>query len=169
MSLELIGATVLIYVGIGISTYIYNHPTYQLITMISGALVTLVFKETRTLGSRRFDDVDLPRIPLATLRARLACLLQNSVSLHGSVGSNLRLFTSAADNEENAHLPLPWDAELIAALTKARIWDVIVARGDGGGGGLDASLTSLYLSPSRRQLFYLGVAALRSRWCSWTW
>jgi hypothetical protein len=57
---------------------------------------------------------------------------------------------------ENKNSSSPSDTELIAALTKARIWHVISARG-----GIDADFSSLNLSPGQRQLFCLAAAALR--------
>lgn len=45
----LIGATILIYVGLAVSTAWYKHMTYQLLTMYRGALASLVFKKTLAL------------------------------------------------------------------------------------------------------------------------
>ncbi len=47
----LIGATVLIYVGIAVCTCLYKHLTYQLVTMVRGALVALIFKKTLRLDA----------------------------------------------------------------------------------------------------------------------
>ncbi|KAK0715060.1 P-loop containing nucleoside triphosphate hydrolase protein [Lasiosphaeris hirsuta] len=52
----LIGATVLVYVGIAISNCAYNHVNYQLITMVRGALVTLIFKKTLSLEATTLTD-----------------------------------------------------------------------------------------------------------------
>lgn len=52
----LIGATALIYIGIAISTCIYNHITYQLVTMIRGAIVTLIFQKTLSLDTTNLAD-----------------------------------------------------------------------------------------------------------------
>lgn len=45
----LVGATAIIYVGIAVSTCLYLHLTYQLITRIRGALVGLIYKKTLCL------------------------------------------------------------------------------------------------------------------------
>lgn len=52
----LIGATILIYVGIAVSTYLYNHLTYQLVTMIRGAIATLMFKKMLSLDAAGLAD-----------------------------------------------------------------------------------------------------------------
>ncbi len=45
----LVGATVLVYVGLAISTTWYKHMTYQLLTMYRGSLASVVFKKTLAL------------------------------------------------------------------------------------------------------------------------
>lgn len=52
----LIGATLLLYVGLAISTAWYKHMTYQLMTMYRGSLASLVFKKTLTLQSSSIKD-----------------------------------------------------------------------------------------------------------------
>lgn len=45
----LIGATALVYVGIALTRAIYRHLTFQLITMVRGALVSMIFQKTLEL------------------------------------------------------------------------------------------------------------------------
>jgi hypothetical protein len=46
----LVGATAVIYVGIAVSTGLYLHLTYQLITRIRGALVSLIYSKSLRLA-----------------------------------------------------------------------------------------------------------------------
>lgn len=52
----LISAAVLIYVGIALSKCVYEHLVNQLITMIRGALVMLIFKKTLSLEAHALAD-----------------------------------------------------------------------------------------------------------------
>lgn len=45
----LIGASILVYVGLAVCTAWYKHMTYQVLTMYRGALASLVFKKTLAL------------------------------------------------------------------------------------------------------------------------
>jgi hypothetical protein len=46
----LVGATAVIYVGIAVSTCLYTHLTFRLLTCIRGALVGLIFTKTLRLS-----------------------------------------------------------------------------------------------------------------------
>ncbi|KAK1991372.1 putative multidrug resistance protein MDR [Colletotrichum falcatum] len=52
----LIGATALIYVGIGVTRCYYQHLNFQLITMIRGSLVVLIFEKTLRLNASTARD-----------------------------------------------------------------------------------------------------------------
>ncbi|KAF6835949.1 ABC multidrug transporter [Colletotrichum plurivorum] len=52
----LIGATALIYVGIGVTRCYYQHLNFQLITMIRGSLVALIFEKTMSLDASTARD-----------------------------------------------------------------------------------------------------------------
>ncbi|CAG8971668.1 hypothetical protein HYALB_00003136 [Hymenoscyphus albidus] len=52
----LIGATALIYLGLAFSVAIYKHKTYRLITMIRGALVSLIYAKTLKLDTGSLAD-----------------------------------------------------------------------------------------------------------------
>ncbi|KAJ3494502.1 hypothetical protein NLG97_g4037 [Lecanicillium saksenae] len=54
---SLIGATVLVYIGLAVSNAWYRHATYQLLTMYRGGLVSLVFKKTLELESSGIRDM----------------------------------------------------------------------------------------------------------------
>ncbi|KAJ6446792.1 ABC multidrug transporter [Purpureocillium lavendulum] len=49
VSASLIGATILVYVGMAVSNALYHHLTYQLLTMYRGSLASLVYKKTIAL------------------------------------------------------------------------------------------------------------------------
>lgn len=52
----LIGATILIYVGLSVTNGWYKHFTFQLVTMYRGGLDSLVFKKTLVLHSAATKD-----------------------------------------------------------------------------------------------------------------
>ncbi|KAF2995600.1 hypothetical protein E8E14_000809 [Neopestalotiopsis sp. 37M] len=52
----LIGATFLVYLGLALSRVIYNHLLFQLITILRGALVSLVYKKTVDLDTASAKD-----------------------------------------------------------------------------------------------------------------
>ncbi|CAH0043540.1 unnamed protein product [Clonostachys solani] len=52
----LIGATALVYIGIAITTAMYKHQTYRYITMMRGALVSLVYDRTLSLNLGAVSD-----------------------------------------------------------------------------------------------------------------
>jgi len=111
----------------------------------SSLLLTLLgLLETKS-GTRHINGLDLSRTPRETVRSRLTTLPQDPVKLQGTVRTNL-------DPEGTIKGD---DATLIAALTKAKIWEVIATRG-----GLDADFDELGLSHGQQQLFCLGRALL---------
>ena len=52
---KLIAATILVYLGLAVSTIHYNHKLYRFITMFRGATVSLIYRHTLLL-----QDTDLP-------------------------------------------------------------------------------------------------------------
>lgn len=54
---SLIGATILLYIGLAVSHAWYRHATYQLLTMYRGGLVALVFKKTLEIESSGIRDM----------------------------------------------------------------------------------------------------------------
>lgn len=117
----------------------------------SSVLLALLRLLTLQKGTIHIDNLNLSNIPLSILRTRLACLHQDAISLPGSVRCNLLPFLSPGTNSTS-----PSVTKLTSALTKARIWHVISARG-----GLDADFASMNLSPGQKQLFCLVAAVLR--------
>ncbi|KAH8900794.1 P-loop containing nucleoside triphosphate hydrolase protein [Thozetella sp. PMI_491] len=47
----LIGATIIVYLGISTSTALYNYKLYRLITMIRGSLISIIFEKTLSIPS----------------------------------------------------------------------------------------------------------------------
>ncbi|OBT87528.1 hypothetical protein VE02_03750 [Pseudogymnoascus sp. 03VT05] len=88
----LIGATVLIYIGIAISTAIYKHKTYRVITMIRGALVSIVYSKTLSIQDGAFDnaaaltlmstDVDRIASSLQTIHENWANVIELSIAIY---------------------------------------------------------------------------------------
>lgn len=95
-------------------------------------------------GSVIIDELDLASIPNAVLRTHLTALPQDSVTLPGSVRTNM--------NPLKTHVG---DEILIDALSRTGVWEVIGSRG-----GLDADFESLGLSHGQKQLFCLARALL---------
>lgn len=54
---SLIGATILLYIGLAVTHAWYRHATFQLLTMYRGGLVSLVFKKTLELESSGIRDM----------------------------------------------------------------------------------------------------------------
>lgn len=53
---SLIGATILVYVGMAVCNGLYHHMTYQLLCMFRGGLASLVFKKTLRLQATSIKD-----------------------------------------------------------------------------------------------------------------
>jgi len=131
----------------------------------SSMLLTVLRLLDLRSGSVVIDGIDLAHLAHEDIRARIASLPQDPVTVPGTVRANLappRLSWSSSSlslplpsGEGHSHSP-PSDADLITALQTARIWDIISSRG-----GLDADFDSLALSPGQRQLFCLAAAAVR--------
>ncbi|KFY61345.1 hypothetical protein V497_03025 [Pseudogymnoascus sp. VKM F-4516 (FW-969)] len=91
-SYGLIGATALIYIGIAISTAIYKHKTYRVITMIRGALVSIVYSKTLIVQGGAFDnaaaltlmstDVDRIASSLQTVHEIWANVIELSIAIY---------------------------------------------------------------------------------------
>ena len=98
-------------------------PANQIPSGKSSLLLSLLgLLETKS-GTRHIDGMDLALVPRDTVRSRLATLPQDPVKLQGTVRTNL-------DPEGRIEGD---DDAIIMALTKAKIWEAIDARG-----GLDA-------------------------------
>ncbi|KFY10231.1 hypothetical protein V491_07753 [Pseudogymnoascus sp. VKM F-3775] len=88
----LIGATALIYIGIAISTAIYKHKTYRVITMIRSALVSIVYSKTLIIEDGAFDnaaaltlmstDVDRIASSLQTVHEIWANVIELSIAIY---------------------------------------------------------------------------------------
>jgi ATP-binding cassette subfamily C (CFTR/MRP) protein 1 len=97
-----------------------------------------------TSGTMLVDGLDLSTLPRHIIRSRLNAIPQDPYFIVGSIRLNLDPYESSDDSQ------------LIAALKKVQLWDVIVSNG-----GLDADLDVDDLSHGQRQLFCLARAILR--------
>lgn len=107
-------------------------------------------------GQIRIDGIDLANIPREILRARLNVIPQEPwwISTE-SVRFNMDPWKST----DIADPPVPLlerDASFITALRRCQIWHIIDSKG-----GLDATMTSDFLSHGQRQLFCLARALIR--------
>ncbi|EXJ89815.1 hypothetical protein A1O3_02882 [Capronia epimyces CBS 606.96] len=130
-------------------------------SMLASLLHLLEFRA----GSIRIDGVDISRVARETVRARLNVIPQEPwwVTTE-SVRFNMDPWNAAlvADGSSGTGRdPRPLnqadrDAAFISALSRCQIWPVIEANG-----GLDATMTSDFLSHGQRQLFCLARALVR--------
>ncbi|KAL7928726.1 putative ABC multidrug transporter [Trichoderma chlorosporum] len=110
----------------------------------SSLILTLLRLLNLKSGAIRIDGIDLAVLRRETIRSRIITLPQEPVVLPGTVRDNLcpaeRVFS---------------DKDLIAALEKTGMWEVISYRG-----GLNAQLDAMGLSIGQKQLFCLSHAIL---------
>ncbi|KAM0816280.1 putative ABC transporter FUM19 [Seiridium cardinale] len=106
-------------------------------------LSLLKLLETQS-GSITIDGLDLASVPSVVPRTHLTVLPQDSVTLPGTVRTNLDPLETVAGDEI-----------LIDALSRAGMWETISSRG-----GLDVDFESLGLSHGQKQLFCLARALL---------
>ncbi|TLD27952.1 canalicular multispecific organic anion transporter 2 [Venturia nashicola] len=111
-------------------------------TLISLLLRLLKSQEGQIL----IDSIDISTLPSLTIRQNINVIPQSPFFLPGSVRLNLHVDASS----------MPPDENLIGALRKVKLWDLISSRG-----GLDADLTSIALSHGQQQLFCLAAAILK--------
>ncbi|KAK0732544.1 putative ABC multidrug transporter [Apiosordaria backusii] len=83
----LIGATLLVYTGLAISNCIYHHLTYQLITMVRGALVGLIYGKITVLDSSTLIDA----APLTHMSTDIDGIAAGLMFLHDIWASVLEL------------------------------------------------------------------------------
>ncbi|KAK0627622.1 P-loop containing nucleoside triphosphate hydrolase protein [Immersiella caudata] len=118
----------------------------------SSTLLTILRLLDLSSGSTTIDSIDISLLPREAVRTAIASLPQDPVTLPGTVRTNLSPHSTSPSDST----PSISDTDLISALTKARIWELISSRG-----GLDVQMDSLSLSPGQRQLFCLAAAAVR--------
>ncbi|KAF4333749.1 Canalicular multispecific organic anion transporter 2 [Fusarium beomiforme] len=78
ISSGLIGATVLIYLGLAISGAWHKHMSYQLVTMYRGGLVSLIFKKTLKLKTTSIKD----SAPVTLMTADVETIVAAGASVH---------------------------------------------------------------------------------------
>ena len=95
-------------------------------------------------GQIIIDGIDISTIPRQEIRSRIICISQEAFLFTATVRINAEPSGATAD------------AEIIEALQKVHLWDVIEKKG-----GLDAEMTDTFLSHGQKQLFCLARAMLR--------
>ncbi|KAF5977902.1 Canalicular multispecific organic anion transporter 2 [Fusarium coicis] len=83
----LIGATVLIYLGLAISGAWHKHMSYQLVTMYRGGLVSLIFKKTLKLKTTSIKD----SAPVTLMTADVETIFAAGASVHDMWANMLEL------------------------------------------------------------------------------
>ncbi|KAF5538149.1 Canalicular multispecific organic anion transporter 2 [Fusarium phyllophilum] len=83
----LIGATVLIYLGLAISGAWHKHMSYQLVTMYRGGLVSLIFKKTLKLKTASIKD----SAPVTLMTADVETIVAAGASVHDTWANMLEL------------------------------------------------------------------------------
>ena len=121
----------------------------------SSALASLFHLLEYRSGNIWIDGVDISTIPRETLRANLNVIPQEPwwVST-ASVRFNMDPWNAT---HTDFATPLDRDAMFVSALSRCQIWHVINEKG-----GLDAIMTSDFLSHGQRQLFCLARAMVRN-------
>lgn len=75
---SLVGATVLVYVGIAVCGAAYRHMTYQLLTMYRGGLASLVFKKTLRLEASSIRD----SAPVTLMSTDIESIVMSGDAIH---------------------------------------------------------------------------------------
>ena len=104
-------------------------------------------------GKITLDNHDLSTLPRPLIRKRLICLTQDPFLFTGSIRLNADPLGEVSDHE------------IVCAIQKVGLWDVIAAKVEGGKEADDAVLNAVmdenFLSHGQRQLFCLARAMLR--------
>lgn len=75
---SLIGATILVYIGIAVCNAMYHHMTYQLLTMYRGGLASLVFKKTLRLEAASIKD----SAPVTLMSTDIESIVMSGDAIH---------------------------------------------------------------------------------------
>ncbi|EFY89104.1 multidrug resistance protein MDR, putative [Metarhizium acridum CQMa 102] len=75
---SLVGATMLVYVGIAVSNAAYRHMTYRLLTMYRGGLASLVFKKTLGLEASSVRD----SAPVTLMSTDIESIVMSGDAIH---------------------------------------------------------------------------------------
>lgn len=95
-------------------------------------------------GKITIDDLDISSMPRDIIRSRIVSIAEEPFFIPGSFRENMDPYGRTADDG------------IIAALTKATLWETVQSKG-----GLGAALEAEGLSQGQRQLFSIARALLR--------
>ncbi|TIA36906.1 putative multidrug resistance protein [Aureobasidium pullulans] len=121
-------------------------------------LIALIFRLLDiSAGVVIVDDIDISTIPRQQTRESIIAIPQDPYILSGTVRFNAAPHAApfSNTNSEVSGESFP-DRNIIAALERVDLWDLVSGRG-----GLDASMSDLGLSQGQKQLFCLARAILR--------
>lgn len=102
-------------------------------------------------GSITIDGIDISTISRAELRSRITIISQDTIQLDGTVRENLIPYPGQSE-DETLH-----DVILEETLEEVGLSDDVESAG-----GLDVSLSSLYLSQGQKQLLCMARAMLKN-------
>jgi ATP-binding cassette subfamily C (CFTR/MRP) protein 1 len=121
-------------------------------------LIALIFRLLPiSAGAVTLDDVDLATISRQRTRQSVIAIPQEPYILSGNVRFNAAPHTATfSDRDTDISERVVPDRDIIAALEKVDLWDLISRRG-----GLGINISELGLSQGQKQLFCLARALLR--------
>lgn len=108
-------------------------------------------------GSIKIDGIELNKIPLDTLRKRVAAIPQDTLTLPGTIRQNLMPWLLNAED--------PAEAEQVVSPTVRKVLaDTMVGGLIGNAGGMDINMEDFGMSAGEKQLFNVARSILLHEW-----